>query len=254
MGATRIQRAIADRQQAARASVAAELRRVVATEQVSLRAIGRAAGVDPGHLSRVIRGQAALSPDALVAVATSLGYDLSVRLFESTGPRIRDRVQARMIDALLGVLHERWLPRLEVAVYRPVRGVIDVVLQDQETWDVVAGEGHSALASAEGQLRWAGQKADALPSAAGWPWAPGPAVPRVGRLLLLRSCAANHALVASLVHTFRVAYPGAAADAMESLRIGSRPWPGAAIVWVRVDGAATRLLDDAPKVVRAAGW
>ena len=247
MGDTRLQRDIHSRQRDLRRALAAELHRVLAIERISLRALGAAIGVDPSHLSRVLAGDRAISHDALIAVATGLGYDVSIRLFESIGPRVRDRIQVRMIEALIAALHARWLARLEVAVYNPVRGVIDVVLQDRETCDLVAGEGHSALSTVERQLRWAGQKADALESARGWPWTEAPCVPRVGRLLLLRSCAANHELVAALPGTFRAAYPDATRDAVAALRGDGSPWPGAAIVWVRVDGAETRLLDDAPR-------
>lgn len=249
MGDTRLERHVRERQRLARTSIAEELRRVLDARGVSLRALGAEIGLDPSHLSHVLAGTSAISHDALVAVATGLGFDVSVRLFESTGPRVRDRIQARMIEALVAALHARWLARLEVAVYRPVRGVIDVVLQDRETWDVVAGEGHSGLTAVERQLRWAGQKADSLPSATGWPWGPLRAEPHVSRLLLLRSCAANHELVASLPETFRAAYPGPTAAAVDALRRGDRAWPGAAILWVDVDGAATRLMDSTPRAV-----
>ena len=175
---------------------------------------------------------------------------MSVRLFQNAGPRIRDRIQAQMIEALLRILDERWRALLEVAVYRPVRGVVDIVLQDRETWDLVAGEGHSQLRTVEAQLRWAGEKADALPSAIGFPWAPVPASPKVGRLLVLRSSAANHALVTTLSSTFRTAYPGSTEAAVDVLRTGRGSWPGAAIIWVDVDGAATRVLDSQPRGVR----
>jgi transcriptional regulator with XRE-family HTH domain len=254
VGETKLDRRIRRRQDEARRGIAAELRRVLETEGMSMRALGLAIGVNPSHLSRVLGGAAAISHDALVAVATGLGYDVSVRLFETVGPRVRDRIQARMIEALLAALNPRWLARLEVAVYRPVRGVIDLVLQDRETWDLVAGEGHGELRSVEQQLRWAGQKADALPSAVGWPWTTAaPASPSIGRLLVLRSCAANHRLVASLPETFRTAYPDSTEAAVAALRSGDRPWPGAAILWVSIDGAATRLLDTTPRAVLVGG-
>lgn len=247
MGETRLERLIRRRQDELRGALAAELRRVLETEGLSLRALGRAVGVDASHLSRVLAGSVAISHDVLVAVATGLGYDVSIRLFESVGPRVRDRIQVRLIETLLAALHERWLARLEVAVYRPVRGVIDLVLQDRETWNLVAGKGHEELRSVEQQLRWAGQKADALPSAKGWPWTGAVALPAVGRLLVLRSCAANHRLVASLPETFRAAYPDSTEAAVDALRRGDRPWPGAAILWVSIDGSATRLLDGTPR-------
>ena len=252
MGDTRLQHLVRERQRDLRRALAVELRRVLAIRRISLRALGGAIGVDPSHLSKVLAGDTAISHDALVAVATGLGYDVSVRLFESTGPRVRDRIQSRMIEALLEALHPRWTPRLEVAVHRPVKGVIDVVLQDREAPVLVAGEGHSALAAVEGQIRWAGQKAEALESARGWPWARRSALPRVDRLLLLRSCAANHELVADLPATFRAAYPADTRDAVAALRLPGIAWPGSAIAWVRVDGVETRLMDEAPRAVAAA--
>jgi transcriptional regulator with XRE-family HTH domain len=250
MGETRLERHIKERQAALRLALANEVRRVLDAEGLSLRALGRAVGVDPSQLSRFLRGEGGVSPDSLVAVAAGLGYDVSVRLFESTGPRVRDHVQARMIEALLAILHARWLVRLEVGVYRPVRGVIDVVLQDRVTCDLVAGEGHGELRSVERQLRWAGQKADALDSAQGWPWTDAPVAPTVGRLLLLRSCAANHELMATLPQTFRAAYPDSSEAAVAALRAGAAPWPGSAIVWVDIDGASTRVLDGVPRALR----
>ena len=65
-----------------------------------------------------------------MAIAAALGCDLSVRMFPGTGPRIRDRIQVAMSEALLASLHPRWRAAPEVPVYRPVRGVIDLVLAD----------------------------------------------------------------------------------------------------------------------------
>lgn len=249
MGETRLQREIRYRQGAAQRAIGEELRRVRLEEGVSLRTLGIAVGIDPSHLARVEAGRRSLGQDALVATATGLGCTVSTRLFRSDGPRVRDHIQVRMIEALLDALHPRWTARLEVAVYRPVRGVIDVVLQDRDTLDLVAGEGHSRLQTVEGQLRWAGQKADSLPSARGWPWSDTSDEPRIGRLLLLRSCSAMHDLVRTLPQTFRSAYPAASGEAVAALTAKGIRWPGAAIVWVAVDGSATRLLNGVPRAL-----
>ena len=258
MGETRQQREererrsrIAERQDDARRAIGEELRRARLDANVSLRTLGRASGLDPSHLARAEAGRRALSHDALVAAGTALGRDVSVRLFESVAvPHVRDRLQAQMIEALLSALHPRWTPRLEVAVYRPVRGVIDIVLQDREAQDLVAGEAHSLLHTVEGQLRWAGQKADALMSATGWPWADAIDPPRTSRLLVLRSCSAMHALLEAVPRTFATAYPGDTERAVAALTGPEGRWPGAAIIWVAIDGKDTRLLTGPPRAIR----
>jgi hypothetical protein len=53
------------------------------------------------------------------------------------------------------------------AVYRPTRGVIDLVLTEPRTSEVIGGEAHSEIRAAERQLRHAAEKVDALPSAPG---------------------------------------------------------------------------------------
>jgi transcriptional regulator with XRE-family HTH domain len=249
MGSTAMERLIAERQRRARRTLGDERHRARDDAGLSIRAVSATAGMHHSHLPRIEAGERSPSQEALVALATAMGCDVSIRLYRSTGPRVRDRIQVRMIEALLGALHARWNARLEVAVYRPVRGVIDVVLQDTDAGDLVAGEGHSRLHTVEGQLRWAGEKADALPSALGWPWSETIEPPRIGRLLLLRSCSAMHELVRSLPDTFEAAYPGDAAEAIEAITGPGTRWPGAAVVWVRVDGTATTLLRGAPRGV-----
>jgi transcriptional regulator with XRE-family HTH domain len=247
MGRTALEQAIVDRQRAARARLGEELRRARLDAGLSIRAIAGAAHIDPSHLSRVERGIAAPSQDALVAIATAMGHRASIKLFPTDGPRVRDHLQLRMEEALIHDLHSRWVPRLEVAVYQPVRGVIDVVLQDRTTRDIVAGESHSLLTSVEHQLRWAGQKADSLPSAQGWPWADTLEPPRIGRLLLLRSSGPMHDLVRAAPLTFRAAYPADPAEAYAALTTGVVRWPGAAILWVTIDGTYSRLIAGQPR-------
>ena len=253
MGSTNLERRIADRQREARRALGAELRKARLDANLSIRSVSAAAGLHHSHLPRIEIGRRSPSQDALVAIATAMGRDVSIRLFESTAPQVRDRIQVRMVEALLAALHQRWTPRLEVAVHRPVRGVIDVVLQDTSTAALVAGEAHSVLHTVEGQLRWAGEKAEALPSALGWPWADAMEPPVAGRLLLLRSCAAMHELVSSLPATFAAAYPGDTREAVAALTGPTVAWPGAAVVWVAVDGKDTRLLRGVPRQVASRG-
>ena len=247
MGNSNLQRSIVDRQRACRQAIGRELQRARMESGLSIRRVGREAGVDPSHIRRVELGLSALSQDALVAVSAVVGHDVSVRLYPSSGPRVRDHVQVRMLEALLRALHPRWRQQLEVPVYRPVHGVIDVVLDDRDARTVVSGEAHSVLHAVDAQVRWAAQKTDALPSANGWPWGID-GDPERSRLLLLRDTAANRALVRATSTLFRAAYPASSADAHRALT-GTAPWPGSAIVWVHLDGSASRLLHAAPNLM-----
>ncbi len=203
-------------------------------------AIARVARVNQAHLSRIEAGTAEPSIEVLIAVATALGADLSVRLFPNTGPRIRDHLQIAIAGALIAALHPRWDVAPEVPVYRPVRGVIDLVLSDTAGPDVVAVEIHSQLRRVEQQIRWATQKADALAAL------PEQERRRVHRLLVLRNTAATREVGRLAADTLGAAYPGRSADAVAALR-GTAPWPGRAVIWATVERGEAHLLDGPPR-------
>ena len=215
MADTVIQRLARLRSRDLRRRVGDELAALREDRELSLREVGGAVGVHPSVIARAEAGEANVTLETLAAIATALGSEPSLRLYPATGPRLRDHVQVRLIETLLGALHPRWQARLEVPVYRPTRGVIDLVLTEPRTSEVVGGEAHSEIRAAERQLRHAAEKVDALPSAPGWPWTDGR--PRVRRLLLLRSTAATRAVVKATPALFRAAYPGRTADAVEAL-------------------------------------
>src|SRR4051812_41488444 len=151
MGETLLQRSIRERQRAFRRGQGAEIRRIRLDAGLSLRELGAAIGIDASHLSRVEAGDRDVSQATLVAIAAAAGHDASLRFFPSSGPRVRDPLQVRMLEAVVAAAHPRWSPAFEVPVYRPVHGVIDVVLRDRLTSDLVAGEGHSALSAVDAQ-------------------------------------------------------------------------------------------------------
>jgi transcriptional regulator with XRE-family HTH domain len=147
--------------------------------------IARAAGVSTGHLCEIEAGDAEPSLLVLERIGMALGADLGVRYFANTGPRIRDHLQVAMGEALLHELHRRWRARPEVPVYRPVHGVIDLVLEQVEGSTTVATEIHSQVRRVEQQIRWQVQKADGLGLQ------PDQAGRSVSRLLMLRNTQAT---------------------------------------------------------------
>lgn len=229
-----------------RRSIGQEIRSQRLDAGISQRALARAAGVDAGFLSQIESGDREPSLSVLSALADALGGDLRVRLYPGTGPRLRDGIQARIIEALLAIVHPRWKRHVEVPVHRPVRGVIDVVLRDPGVV-VVAAEVHSQIARLEQQVRWAGLKAEALQSAAA---AEAFTTETIDRMLVLRTTEATRALAERFHETLTSAYPASSTQCLDALTTVGAPWPGAAVLWAQVDGDEARILDRPPRGLR----
>lgn len=187
----------------------------------------------------------------LAVVAAVLGADLGVSLYPQTGPVIHDRVQAPMVEGLLRAIGPRWKPTPEVRVSTPARGVIDLVLDDTSSDTLAATEFQGQVRRLEQQIRWHREKQEALPSSEVWPFASEGGARRLttSRLLVLRSTRALRELAGTYEATLRAAYPARTVDAVAAL-VGEAPWPGPAIVWMRVEGARATLMETAPPDVR----
>jgi transcriptional regulator with XRE-family HTH domain len=221
-----------------RRKVGLDLRRIRIDAGLSIRAVAAAARIDPSHLSLIERGLREPSLAVLAALANVLGLDISLRLYPTTGPTIRDRLQAAIVEMLIRSVGPEWRRLVEVRVRHPARGVIDLVLAKEI---IVATEIHSELRGVEQLIRWAGDKADSLPSADAWQMLSGGEPRRVERLLVIRSTRANRDVVRAHAATFATAYPGDPTAARQALT-GSGPWPGSSILWARVDGGRAELL------------
>jgi transcriptional regulator with XRE-family HTH domain len=205
------------------------------------------AGVDHTLLSLIERGLREPSITILTAIAAALGADVGVRLYPTSGPRIRDRIQARIIETLVGILHPRWDRMLEVPVLRPARGFVDLVLVDRPPTVVIATEVQSEFRRLEQLLRWSQHKSASLTSATFWDQMP--ASPRIDRLMVVRSTRTNREIAIRFEETLRVAYPASAHQALQALTTPDSPWPGAGILWADVHGDTVRILDRPPRGV-----
>jgi transcriptional regulator with XRE-family HTH domain len=223
-------------------SIGLDLRRLREDAGASQSDVARRAGLSRGMVSRTEAGDVHPSIETLTAIAAALGADLSIRLFPGAGVPIRDRFQARMIEALLRILHPRWRAHPEVPIHRPARGLIDVVLEDAPL--LVATEAQSDLRRLEAQIRWHTEKASGLPFT---DLATGRDV-QVSRLLVLRSTRRTRELAREFEQTLRAAYPARSRDALEALT-SKTPWPGSAVIWMGVDGRTATILDRGPKGV-----
>ena len=212
---------------------------------VSQSRVSERAGIDRSHYSRIEAGTATASLETLIAVSAALGADLSVRMFAGTGPRLTDRHQARMVEAMLRSASAGWIPHVEVPVSRPVRGVIDIVFERPPANLLVATEVYSDLRRLEQQIRWSAEKAAALGSSN----LVGPGrEPIVSTLLVLRSTATTRQLARDFEATLRAAYPARTTSVIASLRDGA-DWPGPGIAWIRIEGDRVDLLDGPPRGV-----
>jgi transcriptional regulator with XRE-family HTH domain len=226
-------------------SLASDLRTARLDAGLSLRQVAAAAGVSVSTVQAIEQSGVEPTLQVLARVSTALGLSLSVRLYPGSGPLIRDHAQTTMISALLVTLDGRWRPAPEVIVYRPVRGVIDLVLDDVMEGLAVACEAQSELRRLEQQLRWSRAKADALGLARNGGESAGGRT-RVSRLLLLRSTVQTRAVVAEYAPLLAAAYPARAMDVHAALH-GHTPWPGDGILWCHVDHEKAHVLDRPPR-------
>ena len=228
---------------------------------VALETLAKAAGVPGSYVRRIVAGTARPSIETYAKLAVPLGADLATRLYPNTGPLIRDRHQARIVEALLGQLHPRWRATTEVGVTRPARGWIDVVLHDPREALFVAVEIESDIRRIEQQLRWSRMKADALPSWADWPGgargsdgpdrahgsdgprgdSPDGDRPGISQLLIVRRTRATRQTATEFVGQLSVAYPAHPDDALSALT-GTAQWPGPARVWAQIEPDRVRFL------------
>lgn len=227
-------------------SIGGEFRRLREDAALTQAAVASAVGISPGHLCGIEQGRSEASTAVLVGIADVLGADLSVRAYPNTGPRIHDRIQSLIVEQLIRTVRPRWRTFIEVPVTRPARGYIDVVLADQPAPLYLATEVSSEIRRLEQQFRWAQDKALSLPSADLWSTAPAGA--QVSRLLVLRSTRITRDLAQRFPETFRALYPARARDVFAAL-CGNGPWPGAGVLWARVEGDVVTLLDRPPRGV-----
>ncbi len=252
MGRTRLERQAAFAVKSVTRAVATDVARQRSDAGISQRRLASEAGINQSFLARIEAGQARPSIETMARLATALGADLSVRLYPNTGPPIRDRHQARMVEALLRLLHPSWRATLEVPVRNPARGVIDTVLHSAVRNVLVAVEVQSELRRVEQQLRWAAEKAESLPSSELWRRVARDEPPTISRLLLLRSTRATRALTLDLETTFLTAYPAEPSLVWRALTTADGPWPGDAILWASVEAGAATVLERRPAVRRPA--
>ncbi|MFN8629129.1 MAG: helix-turn-helix transcriptional regulator [Chloroflexota bacterium] len=240
MGDRNFDQAVAKGAEAAARRFRDDVHRLRSDAGISVPRLAAAAKIGESYLYRILDGRAEPSDEVRARIAVALGADLSIRLFPTTGPLVRDRHQARIAETLLAVHHPRWQPFGEVRVTRPSRGWIDLAFHESRERLLVATEIQSEINRLEELIRWADEKARSLPSWDGWPMLGEP--PAISRLLVVRRTRATRAVVAQFARQLRLAYPAHPDDAIEALTAAQAPWPGPAMVWAEVTAASAQLV------------
>ncbi len=218
-----------------------DIRRMRTDAGISLAQLSNVVDVHKSHLARIEASAVQPSLEVLTAIGVALGADLGVRYFPGAGPRLHDRFQAPMLEALLRCLDVRWAPDVEVAITQPARGVIDLVLTDRSGPTAVACEIYSELRRLEQVIRWSAEKADGLATRLGRD---------VARLLVVRSTVSTREIARQFETTLATAYPAATRDIVLALTTSTAIWPGSGIVWMTVHGRDARLMGVPPIDVR----
>jgi transcriptional regulator with XRE-family HTH domain len=224
---------------AARRQLAVDIRRMRADVGLSQVRLAAEARIAQSYLSRIESDEAVPSLEIYGRIATALGADLACRVYPNTGPAVHDRHQVAIARALLKVLHPRWQRWPEVAVRRPARGWIDLVLNDATEREVIACEIESELRRLEQLLRWSAEKAASLPSASEWPYGLDETV-GVSRLLVIRATRRNRDLAREFDEVIAAAFPGSPASDLAAVS-GTGRWPGPALLWAHASDAGYRI-------------
>ena len=212
---------------------------------MSVRRLAQEASIDAGYLSQLFAGLRSPSTAVLVALTTVLGADLSIRVYPTTGPTVRDAIQARIGEELLRIAAPSWKRSIEVPVYRPARGFIDIVFDEPLQSVAVATEIQTRIDRLEQQIRWAQDKAQSLPSSDMWRFMSQER--SISRMLVLRSSQATRAIARRFSSTLAAAYPAATDEVFTALTVPSTPWPGPGVLWADVRGNEVRVLDRPPR-------
>jgi len=149
-----------------------------------------------------------------------------------------------MVEAVLRRLHPRWLARVEVPISGSVRGVADLVLDERTARMTIVGEAQSEFRGLEERIRWFAEKTEAISERLKRDGRPR----EVSRLLIILSTVNTREMARRYAATLSAAYPASSTAVFDALT-GTSTWPGAGIIWVRLDRGVAELLRRPPRGV-----
>lgn len=128
------------------------------------RQVARLAGVSQAEVSKAERATADISLDARCRLAAACGHELGWRLYPVATVRLRDSGQLALAQAIVGVAHRSWRPRLEAPVATGDPRAADLVLTGPT--QTIHIEIERALVDFQAQLRSAQLKRELMAATA----------------------------------------------------------------------------------------
>jgi transcriptional regulator with XRE-family HTH domain len=203
-----------------------EFRQVRLGAGVSQAAVARAIGVGRSVICRMEQGDPAVSPRIRARAAVVVGADFRFAVYGRSGPLIHDAAHARIVEALLGLLHPRWKVRLESPVPGPGRRSTDVRLDTGSTVILIEVETH--VRALEGIVRELAEKRAAVAALE---------TDRVVRALLVLPWTRHHrALVGTHPAIVGAVFPTGHDRLLSALKDPDVAWPGDGILWLDPQG------------------
>ncbi len=142
---------------------AEELRALRIRSDLSQAAVAREVGVARSVLSRLEAGDPGITLRTRFRVATVLGADLRISAFVESGPLVRDRAQAPIVEWILTIAGPFWRRRVEAAVPGAGRRSVDLCLASPRA--IVLIEVETRVGSLEEIIRELHSKREALAGA-----------------------------------------------------------------------------------------
>ena len=137
-----------------------ELRIARVAHGLTQRQVARLAGVSQAEVSKAERATVDISLDARCRLAAACGHELGWRLYPVASVRLRDSGQLTLAQAIVGVAHPNWHPRLEVPIASGDLRAADLVLTGPT--EIIHIEIERALVDFQAQLRSAQLKRNLL--------------------------------------------------------------------------------------------
>jgi len=190
---------------------------------VSQAAVARSVGVARSVICRIEQGDPDVSPRIRARAAAALGADFRISIYPEGAPVIHDAAHARLVEAVLNLMHGSGHVKLEAPVPGPGRRSSDIRLDRAS--DIVLFEVETHVRAVEAIIRECADKRASVAEAS----VPGR---QVHVVLVLPATSHHKSLAGAHPRIVSSAFPATSEAIVVALRHPNAPWPGDGILWL----------------------